>query len=629
MTGVSRSLVDGLEQLGRLVAVHWLLAAAVLILVGALLRVLPKSSAATRHAVWLAALVLSALLPFGALLVAVDLAPSALRPVAVDQAVNRTTDRAGEVLGSAVGAIRSLVAPVSTAGAEPVSGAADLARERAAPGDAASNPVRGSSLLWAGLALAWCVAVTRRARHLVGAWQRTSRLQSRIEDPRPALAGLMRSVLERLSPGSRITVGELPDVDHGSSEVEPPTRAPFCVGVLRPRVVVPVSWLESASMRDRELALVHEAAHGQRRDGLALLVQQLADCLLPFHPIAAQALRQLDIERESSCDDVVLATGVTPRHYGESLLRQAANRLHSDLLLTAYLDSPSRLARRLHAMIDPRRSRSLGIQWGPTLAVTALLAGSAAASLAAWPTFSWSSETIAAVVGVALEEGHGHRRGSDHRHDHEGHYAGRTVRSADDSSLYPAIRSGDVDRVVRLLDAGEDPNEVWPGDGSPLMVAAHQGDREMVDVLLRRGADVDLAVGGDGTPLIGAVRSRRLDLVQTLIDAGADIDDAGFGGDGNPLIAASLAGDIVTARYLVQQGATIDLHVPDDDTPLINAAQQGHVDLVRYLLDEGADPNLTGDFDRRLNRVRTPLNQAEKGGHDDVAQLLRAAGARE
>lgn len=633
--------LDALIFLGQIAAVHWLLTSVLLLGIAALLWTQPRASAATRHRVWLASLVVCALLPVGALLVNAGLVPEALRPATMVDLIDS--------LGSAQpGSGLQASGPRETAGA-----AASAASIAARGGEANPQPASRTAsnalspdagrvpdwvprairfdLLLAAWGLLWAGAVAWRMTRLLTAWRRTTRLRALVQPPRPELVAHMRRIAERLRANASapepllgaVSVGEMPEAALA------PSSAPFCIGATRPCVVVPATWLETASDRDQEVALLHETAHGLRRDGIALAVQQVAACLLPLHPPAARALRQLDLEREAACDDFVLRTGLSARSYGDSLLRQAESCLRSDLLLTAYLGSPSQLARRLLAMTDSRRSRSHRPQFAPTLAVAVVLGGTAAVSLAAWPAFSRSSEAaLPALAGVALEEGHGSHRSSHRRHAHSDHYAGRTVLSADDSSLYPAVRRGDAERVARLLDAGEDVNEVWPGDGSPLMVAAHRGDAEMVELLLRRGADVDLAVGGDGTPLIGAVRSRNLDLVQRLIDAGADIDDAGFGGDGNPLIAASLAGDIATARYLVQQGAAIDIHVPDDDTPLINAAQQGHVDLVRYLLDEGADANLTGDFDRKLQVVRTPLNQAQKGGHDDVVQLLRAAGAR-
>ena len=63
--------------------------------------------------------------------------------------------------------------------------------------------------------------------------------------------------------------------------------------------------------------------------------------------------------------------------------------------------------------------------------------------------------------------------------------------------------------------------------------------------------------------------------------------------------------------------------VSDGATPLFIAAMQGQGTVVQLLLDGGAAVN------EATNRGDKPLSMAVRGGHEEVAALLRAAGATE
>ena len=356
--------------------------------------------------------------------------------------------------------------------------------------------------------------------------------------------------------------------------------------------------------------MLHELAHVARRDGWLGLWQRIAEAVLALHPAAWWVSRQIEVERESACDDwAVEHAGDETFAYGESLIEWVEGRMRAthrwpreSQLVTGFIRSKKQLKRRLRNMTDTKRDHEATPRLLPMLLASAGFCLATLGTAAAWP---------GAPSPLTTQPSHDEEQ----------------VLSADDAPLFRAVKRGDLARVQALVDEGESADQVWPGDGSPLIVAARLGDEDMVQLLLDRGADVDLGVGGDGTPLIAAVQHGHHRVVELLLSHGAAIDAAGEGGDGNPLIAASLAGNPDLARYLVEHGATVDIHITDDDTPLINAAQQGHAEVVSLLLDLGADPNLTGDFDPRLEVVRTPLNQARAGGHDRVAELLLAAGA--
>ncbi len=65
--------------------------------------------------------------------------------------------------------------------------------------------------------------------------------------------------------------------------------------------------------------------------------------------------------------------------------------------------------------------------------------------------------------------------------------------------------------------------------------------------------------------------------------------------------------------------------VPGDENPLIQASWNGHLGVVRYLVDQGAGVNV--EVLANGHEWRSPLRQARREGHDDVVELLVAAGA--
>ena len=92
--------------------------------------------------------------------------------------------------------------------------------------------------------------------------------------------------------------------------------------------------------------------------------------------------------------------------------------------------------------------------------------------------------------------------------------------------LKNAVRSGNKDLVVKLLDQGVDPNQFgrYSGSGepkSPLMVACEHGHGEIAEVLIARGAKVDLENVHHHTALsqlvTQAVSSENLEIIKLLL----------------------------------------------------------------------------------------------------------------
>ncbi|MEO8216151.1 MAG: M56 family metallopeptidase [Acidobacteriota bacterium] len=349
---------------------------------------------------------------------------------------------------------------------------------------------------------------------------------------------------------------------------------PATYGLRRPIVLLP----EESSRWSREewrAVLLHELAHIERKDWIVRIVARSVAALYWWNPLVWMALSRLELEAEQASDDSVVRSTDAIESYADQLV-SLARRMQSQRGLAAVaMARRGTLRKRVRAILDPDRKRSPLSRSGSIAAVA-----SAAVLVTALAPLQ--------VVRAAAPAGDGVPRSE---WIYEGH-------------------NSTAERFYR---------------------AARRGDLEAIAAFLAQGVDPDTVSEGDGNGLIGAIRGGHPEVVELLLDRGAR-PDASVWGDGSPLIAAAIAGDLRSARLLVARGANIDLVVPGDENPLINSAREGRMAMVRYLIKAGANVNarvwLEPDQDRPEGEMRTPLFMAVRGKHDEVAEVLRAAGAR-
>ncbi|HEX8393584.1 MAG TPA: M56 family metallopeptidase, partial [Longimicrobium sp.] len=148
---------------------------------------------------------------------------------------------------------------------------------------------------------------------------------------------------------------------------------PATWGLLWPSVIVP-SMADGWPEDRRRAVLAHELAHVKRFDCLTQALAQAACVLFWWHPAVWYAARQLRIERERACDDLVLRGGARASDYAAHLLEVA--RSHKAMRLAApamvSMARPSHLESRLLWVLDGARARGV-----PSSAATAatILAG--------------------------------------------------------------------------------------------------------------------------------------------------------------------------------------------------------------------------------------------------------------
>ena len=126
--------------------------------------------------------------------------------------------------------------------------------------------------------------------------------------------------------------------------------------------------------------------------------------------------------------------------------------------------------------------------------------------------------------------------------------------------------------------------------GKRVIEAVRQGGVKALEDLLAKGMDLKKDDGGEQT-LGYAASNGYLDVVRLLLDRGVDPNNSG--------------------RFC-QEGSVV-----------VEAAGRGYTDIVRLLLEKGAQA------DARDKSGRSALRLATERGHDQIAEALKKAGAKE
>jgi hypothetical protein len=187
-----------------------------------------------------------------------------------------------------------------------------------------------------------------------------------------------------------------------------------------------------------------------------------------------------------------------------------------------------------------------------------------------------------------------------------------------DGRVVAAIREGDLKKLARAVDAGEDVDAPSTFEGyTALHLAVVRGETPAVERLIALGADVNRRCDRDMFALgLAIVHGAPPELFGALERAGADLQASNADGFG-ALHAAAEVGNAWAVRWLVERGHRLDGRTTRGHTPLQIGCGLGHLEAVKALVALGADvsePSPDG----------VALDIALREGHANVVEWLRS-----
>jgi len=158
-------------------------------------------------------------------------------------------------------------------------------------------------------------------------------------------------------------------------------RSPVLLGFFNPVVLLPQPEPGEDDLAKTKQIICHELAHVRRRDDWLNLVQHSLEAVIFFQPVVWWISKRLSLEREIACDDLVLHQGGRPRAYA-LLLTELAGRINGPRALIApgVSANHSQLKQRINMILNTNRNISprLAVTRAGLLTSTAVLLGLAA-----------------------------------------------------------------------------------------------------------------------------------------------------------------------------------------------------------------------------------------------------------
>jgi beta-lactamase regulating signal transducer with metallopeptidase domain len=138
--------------------------------------------------------------------------------------------------------------------------------------------------------------------------------------------------------------------------------SPVTIGYLKPVILLPAAIISQLSTQQVEAILLHELSHIRRYDYLLNLIINFIKTILYFNPFVRLFVRNIERERENSCDEMVIQFSYRPYDYATALLLLEKTAGQRQQMLMAAAGKAGDLLHRIEHIMGIGRKKMFSVK---------------------------------------------------------------------------------------------------------------------------------------------------------------------------------------------------------------------------------------------------------------------------
>ncbi len=139
-------------------------------------------------------------------------------------------------------------------------------------------------------------------------------------------------------------------------------NSPLTFGFLKPVIIFPVGFFTTLPPDQIEAIILHELYHIKNKDYLLNLLVISMEIIFFYHPLIWHLSKEIQAERENSCDDAVISQIKDPFTYAKALINVEEYRQNHLALSLHFSSKTSQLNNRIMRLFSKAPSKSFSIK---------------------------------------------------------------------------------------------------------------------------------------------------------------------------------------------------------------------------------------------------------------------------
>lgn len=135
--------------------------------------------------------------------------------------------------------------------------------------------------------------------------------------------------------------------------------SPVTIGFFKPVILVPLAAINHLTPAQLEAVLLHELSHIRRYDYLINLLINFIQTILYFNPFVKAFVKIVEMEREKSCDEMVLQFQYDSHEYASALLTLEKTKHLQKILIVAATGNKNDITHRIETIMGVQKKPAI------------------------------------------------------------------------------------------------------------------------------------------------------------------------------------------------------------------------------------------------------------------------------